>query len=101
MFMEEALKEYQLNMKNSFLASRSSDGLMTNECLWEWRGNFIFHWIIREVHYAFTCDCSYCREFGHKLFGIALPECKAPNSWRIIYWRWKGNLHIIRWTLAK
>lgn len=88
-------------MKEAFLTSKSSDGLLANECVWEWRGNFIFHCVINEKHYAFTCDCSYCQEFSHKWFGLALPKCKAPNAWRIIYWRWKGNLHLIRWALAR
>ena len=80
---------------------------LPNKDLWEWKGNFIFSWVLREVHYP-TCTCSYCVGTGlHKdgklkgWFGLALPECKAPNSWRILYWRWRGNLHLIRWTLAR
>ena len=54
-------------------------------------------WILRETHYK-LCECSYCKEFNGSC-GMALPECKARNSWRIIWWRKNDKLEILRWTL--
>lgn len=56
-----------------------------------WRG------ILYEVH-STDCTCSYCRE--HR-YGLVLPECKKPNSWRAIRWKWRGRLHVVRWTLSR
>lgn len=66
--------------------------------LWSFHGNR-YSTVLREVHDV-GCDCSYCRTFAAKgRAGIELPECKARNSWRILWWRWRGRLHVLRWTL--
>lgn len=51
--------------------------------------------LLLESHNA-GCPCSYCKE---DRVGIVLPQCKAGNSWRSIRWKWRGRLHVIRWTL--
>ncbi len=57
--------------------------------------------VLRERHDV-GCECSYCRTFAaNGRGGIQLPACKAANAWRIIWWRWNGELHIVRWTLPK
>ena len=58
---------------------------------------FLGSWILYEYHEK-KCYCSYCDKFTGS-FGIALPKCKARNSWRIIWWRRKGTLRDVRWTL--
>lgn len=51
--------------------------------------------ILREVHDK-GCACSYCKEGK---VGLILPENKGRNSWRAIRWKWRGALHVLRWTL--
>ena len=63
----------------------------------EW--SFAGSWIMLETHAA-GCGCSYCIEFKGK-FGLSLPPNKSRNSWRILWWRWRGKLHDLRWTLPK
>ncbi len=53
--------------------------------------------ILREAHDK-GCSCSYCKE-GR--VGIVLPENKGRNSWRALQWKWRGKLHVLRWTLPK
>ncbi len=56
--------------------------------------------VLREAHEE-GCQCSYCTGFAAKgFFGLSLPEDKAPNSWRVIWWRCAGMRHYIRWTLS-
>lgn len=53
-------------------------------------------WVKYEIHYR-KCECSYCQKFLGK-FGLKLPQIKK-NSWRVLYWRHKGRLINLRWTL--
>lgn len=69
-----------------------------SEQLWSFQGAST---VLRERHDV-GCSCSYCMTFAaNGRGGIQLPECKAPNAWRIIWWRWKGRLHVLRWTLPR
>lgn len=54
--------------------------------------------ILYEIHHD-DCKCSYCYEF-HGTVGIALPENKARNSWRILWWRKNKQLNILRGAMA-
>ena len=53
--------------------------------------------ILREAHDK-GCSCSYCKS-GE--VGLILPANKGRNSWRAIRWKWRGKLHVLRWTLPK
>jgi hypothetical protein len=53
--------------------------------------------ILLERHGS-ECTCSYCRGFDGTV-GLALPACKARNSWRVVWWRRNGRLYDLRWTL--
>ena len=66
-------------------------------CATFWEKHFLKSTILREEH-SDKCDCSYCKQF-HGTIGIALPECKKWNAWRIIWWRKNNKLNILRWTL--
>jgi len=65
----------------------------------KWSATILGAWISREVH-PVKCTCSYCRKFTGK-FGIALPQNKGSGSWRILWWRYKNQLHVLRSTLPK
>lgn len=54
-------------------------------------------WVLKERH-LFGCSCSYCREFKGTC-GLALPECKESNSWRVLWWRRGERLNVLRWTM--
>jgi hypothetical protein len=64
-----------------------------------WQRTVLGAWILRESHDT-LCGCSYCREMGGTI-GLALPECKARNSWRVLWWVRNGKLQVLRWTLPK
>jgi hypothetical protein len=36
-----------------------------------------------------------------KKIGLVLPKCKGANSWRILYFRGKNHMYILRWTGIK
>lgn len=65
-------------------------------------------WIIVERHFC-TCTCSYCRQTTRKTvaltrfvsLGLWLPECKANNSWRVLFFDRPFDTLYIRWTLPK
>lgn len=55
--------------------------------------------VLREFHDV-GCVCSYCRTFASSgRFGLELPRNKHTNSWRILWWRWRGELQLVRWTM--
>lgn len=64
-----------------------------------WQLTILGAWILREEHDT-LCGCSYCREMGGTI-GIALPECKASNSWRVVWWVRNKRLQVLRWTLPR
>lgn len=45
------------------------------------------------------CSCSYCDKATGR-FGVWLPQCKAWNSWRVVYWRLRHRYYV-RWTLPR
>lgn len=56
-------------------------------------------WIRFEIHEKNSQG--YFDWFKHSTLGIALPENKGKNSWRIIYWNRGEELWVLRWTLPK
>ena len=62
-----------------------------------WQRTILGAWILREEH-DMLCGCSYCREMGGTI-GLALPEYKARNSWRVLWWVRNNRLQVLRWTL--
>lgn len=76
-----------------------------------WQRSLLGAWIVRESHQN-GCACSYCQILAPSRYaaveshgghlGLALPQCRARNAWRILWWRRRrapGTLHILRWTL--
>jgi hypothetical protein len=54
--------------------------------------------ILREYHDV-GCTCSYCGSFAASgRFGLKLPDDRGNHSWRVLWWRWRGVLHLVRWT---
>src|SRR5439155_15705506 len=64
-------------------------------CLREWT---LWGALVLLEKHGTECTCSYCRGFDGT-FGLALPSCKARNSWRVVWWRRNGWLYDLRWTL--
>lgn len=54
--------------------------------------------VLRERHDV-GCTCSYCRTFASSgRFGLKWPKSDGNHSWRVLWWRWRNELQVVRWT---